>query len=186
MSWWAKDGAGYTTDIGKAQEYTKEQAQAQHNCRETDIPWLKAYIDLLAHPAVDMQYVRRADSDAIADTEFYLQYADDWDGNDIIWLMGGEFDFSADLSKAFVSTKTCDDPSNLVPWSKKYIDAHTRKTVNVKNVKRDEALFGTGIILNKPQKYMKETYRCYGCGRIMSELQYYSATCAHCKTENRP
>lgn len=36
--WWARNGAGYTTDLSKAHIYTKEDAVAQHNMRETDIP----------------------------------------------------------------------------------------------------------------------------------------------------
>ena len=54
---WAKGGAGYTTDISKAQTYTKEEAMSQHKCRETDVPWPKEYIDAKTRPAVDMQYV---------------------------------------------------------------------------------------------------------------------------------
>lgn len=57
--WWAKDGAGYTTDLSNAHVYTKYQAVRQHNCRESDIPWPKDYIDAKTRPAVDMQYIKR-------------------------------------------------------------------------------------------------------------------------------
>lgn len=60
--WWAKNGAGYTTDLSKAQMYSQEDAQRQHNCRETDIPWPKEYIDARTRPAVDMQYIKRDDA----------------------------------------------------------------------------------------------------------------------------
>jgi len=59
---WAKDGKGYTTDMRLAHVYTKEQAVAKHRSRETDIPWPKAYIDVRTRPAVDMQYVKRAEA----------------------------------------------------------------------------------------------------------------------------
>lgn len=55
--WWAKDGKGYTTNLSKAHVYTKEQAVSQHNCRESDIPWPKEYVDQKTRPAVDMQYI---------------------------------------------------------------------------------------------------------------------------------
>lgn len=55
--WWAINGEGYTTDINRAQTYMKEQALSQHQCRETDIPWPKTYVDKHTRPAVDMQYV---------------------------------------------------------------------------------------------------------------------------------
>ena len=54
--WWAEKG-GYTTDISEAEIFTKESAVKQHQCRETDIPWPKEYIDQKTRPAVDMQYV---------------------------------------------------------------------------------------------------------------------------------
>lgn len=55
--WWAKNGQGYTTDLSRAEVYTKDDAIAQHKCRETDVPWPKEYIDSKTRPAVDMQYV---------------------------------------------------------------------------------------------------------------------------------
>jgi len=53
---WAKNGAGYTTDLNRAEVYTREEAVKQNQCRETDIPWPKSYIDSKRRPAVDMQY----------------------------------------------------------------------------------------------------------------------------------
>ena len=55
--WWKKDGKGYTTDLREAEVYSKDAAVRQHNCRETDIPWPKDYIDARTRPAVDMQYI---------------------------------------------------------------------------------------------------------------------------------
>lgn len=55
--WWAKNRAGYTTDVSKAHIFTKDEAVRQHRSRETDIPWPKDYIDGKTRPAVDMQYV---------------------------------------------------------------------------------------------------------------------------------
>jgi hypothetical protein len=60
MLFWAVDGAGYTTDMRKAHVFTKAEAVAQHQVRETDIPWPKEYIDARTRPAVDMQHVQRA------------------------------------------------------------------------------------------------------------------------------
>jgi len=70
MLFWAKDGKGYVTDISKAEVYTKEQAVAQHQSRETDIPWPKDYIDAKTRPAVDMQHVKR--DEALAGTGIVL------------------------------------------------------------------------------------------------------------------
>lgn len=60
--WWAKDGNGYTTDLSKAEVYSREDAQKMHNSRPSDIPWPKEYIDRKTRPAVDMQYIKRAEA----------------------------------------------------------------------------------------------------------------------------
>ena len=60
--WWAIDGNGYTTDLRKAQTYTREEAQRMHDFRRTDIPWPKDYIDQKTRPAVDMQYIKRGEA----------------------------------------------------------------------------------------------------------------------------
>lgn len=69
--WWALDGCGYTTDLKKAHVFTKDEAVRQHECRETDIPWPKDYIDARSRPAVDMQYIRR--DEALAGTGIVLR-----------------------------------------------------------------------------------------------------------------
>jgi ribosomal protein S27AE len=58
--WWAKERKGYTTDITKAHVFTLEEAQGQHNSRETDIPWPKEYIDERVRPVVDIQKCDRS------------------------------------------------------------------------------------------------------------------------------
>ncbi len=57
LVWWAQDSRGYTTDVSKAHVFTKAQAYNQHRCRETDLPWPKAYIDKRVHPVADSPYV---------------------------------------------------------------------------------------------------------------------------------
>lgn len=69
--WWGIKGNGYVTDLSKARVYTKAEAVSQHESRETDIPWPKAYIDAKTRPAVDMQYIKRAE--ALAGTGIVLR-----------------------------------------------------------------------------------------------------------------
>lgn len=70
MLFWAKDCKGYTTDLNKAHVFTKNEALEQHQCRETDIPWPKDYIDEKTRPAVDFQYV--SVEEALRDTGITL------------------------------------------------------------------------------------------------------------------
>lgn len=71
MLFWAKDGAGYTTDLRRAEVFSKADAVTRNQCRESDIPWPKEYIDARTRPAVDMQYVKR--SEALAGTGIELR-----------------------------------------------------------------------------------------------------------------
>lgn len=68
--WWAKDGKGYTTDLSKAEKYTKDEALRMHEMRHSDIPWPCAYIEARTRPAVDMQYIKSAE--ALANTGIAL------------------------------------------------------------------------------------------------------------------
>lgn len=109
MLWWAK-GGGYTTNVSQAETFTLEKAQAQHNCRHTDLPWPIEYINARTRPVVDMQTVRH-----------------------------------------------------------------------------HEAYKGSGIsIVDYQSVRLKHTTRCEGCGRFLSEQQYWSGPCPKCGTDNRP
>ncbi|HQS59933.1 MAG: hypothetical protein B7Y56_03255 [Gallionellales bacterium 35-53-114] len=69
--WWKKGGAGYTTDLREAEVYSKDAAVRKHECRESDIPWPKDYIDARTRPAVDFQYIKR--DEALAGTGITLK-----------------------------------------------------------------------------------------------------------------
>lgn len=56
MMFW-RDGGGYTSDVSKAEVFTKEEAFRHNQCRETDVPWPKSYIDSRISKAVDVQLV---------------------------------------------------------------------------------------------------------------------------------
>lgn len=60
LLWWGKNGAGYVTDLRKAQTFTRLEALQQNTARETDIPWPKNYADAHIKYAVDSQDVSLA------------------------------------------------------------------------------------------------------------------------------
>ena len=59
MSWWARNGKGYTCDIRNAEIYTEEKAFSRHKSRETDIPWPTDYIDSRISHHIDVQHCDR-------------------------------------------------------------------------------------------------------------------------------
>jgi len=58
MSWWAKDGRGYTCDIRKAHVFTIGEAKNRSQ-RSSDVLWPKEYIDKRISHHIDMQHCER-------------------------------------------------------------------------------------------------------------------------------
>ncbi|WP_116865694.1 hypothetical protein [Pseudomonas syringae] len=191
LSFWAKDGKGYVTDLSKAELYTIEQATGH---RDTDIPWPKEYVDARTRIGVDCQLVTLAEAllehpDA---GHFYIQKPQSWNGNNLIWMRedGG---FTSDLSKAVrvprgdtITWIGKSGHSGAVVWPCAYIDAHSRRLVERDDVSIKEALRGTGIKLVKPKKPRARLYNCVGCGRFMSEKHIYQSDCRNCGADNLP
>ena len=57
MMWWAKNHAGYTTDIKKAHVFKSLTEARKATCRNTDALWPKEYIDSKITSHVDHQHV---------------------------------------------------------------------------------------------------------------------------------
>jgi hypothetical protein len=121
---------------------------------------------------------------------YYLQDSRSYVGNDMLfWAIGGGY--TTDMRKAQVYTKTeavahHQSRETDIPWPKEYIDARTRPAVDMQNVKRGEALAGTGIELRKPAPQKPDTINCEGCGRFIGGTQRYLEDCEHCGMDNRP
>lgn len=54
--WWALNGCGYTSDITKAQKYTKDEV-ARRSWRDTDIIWFSDHVEQHIKQHVDSQYL---------------------------------------------------------------------------------------------------------------------------------
>lgn len=52
MLFWKLKGAGYTTNLDEAEQYTLEEALSH---RDTDVPWPVEQMRALSRPAVDVQ-----------------------------------------------------------------------------------------------------------------------------------
>jgi hypothetical protein len=125
------------------------------------------------------------------DDLYYLQDSRSYVGNDVLWWAKDGNGYTTDLSKAHVYSKADailhhEMRSTDIPWPKAYVDAKTRPAVDMQYIKRDEALAGTGIVLRKPAKPAREVPRCHGCGKFLSERQFWTDGCRHCGTDNRP
>lgn len=122
---------------------------------------------------------------------FYLQDSRGYVGNDVLWWAKGGNGYTTNLAGAETYTRERaqqmhDARRSDIPWPKDYIDTKTRPAVDMQYIKRDEALAGTGIELRKPPKLKKGLVKCCGCGRFLSEKQFWFGECPKCGADNRP
>lgn len=179
MMLWAIAGS-YTSDLSKAQPFTKAQAVAQNQCRETDIPWPADYLLSRFYTAVDMQYLRHVDRNS-HDVAFYQQVPGQFVGNDLVWVSGiGRC--STDLREATVFSSLA---AGKVMWPAEEIQKIARPAVRAADVSLKDALDGTWIVLQKPRKIRTEVFNCHQCGRFISEDNRYF-DCPNCGGDNRP
>ena len=121
---------------------------------------------------------------------YYLQDKRSYVGNDLLFWAKDSKGYTTDVRRAEVFTREealrqNRDRDTDVPWPKDYIDAKTRPAVDVQLVELEEALAGHDMQLKQPKPYVRPTYRCYGCGQFLKEVDYYT-TCPNCESENRP
>ncbi|KPX60505.1 hypothetical protein ALQ99_01788 [Pseudomonas syringae pv. lapsa] len=189
LSFWAKEGKGYVTDLAKAEIYTIEQATSH---RDTDIPWPKEYVDARKRLGVDCQCVTHLEAlqqhpDA---AEFYIQKPQAWNGNNLIWLTT-DGSYTSDLSKAVKVARTdtmklIGTPGGSIVWPCAYIEARSRRLVERDDVSIKEALHGTGIKIPKPRRARKQVFNCQGCGRFIAVAECYVSDCRNCGADNLP
>lgn len=189
ISWWGD--SGYTSNLALARVFTKDEAVAHHQERESQVPWPVDFVYPKAHMAVDCQYVREQDlAELPADTSCYVQLNQAWDGNDLYWATpDGGFDVNLDLAQVIPLDEAqarygVDVGRSRTIWPKVYIDAKARKVANKNEMAISDALAGTGITLVK-RPIIKQKLTCCGCRRFLSEIQFWN-TCPNCGASNRP
>jgi len=184
---WAQDHKGYTTDLSKAHVFTQEQAQSQHNFRETDIPWPVGFIDMRAYQAVDCQHLDTGIFSKLEGDEFYASIPHQWDGNNLFFVGSGST--TTNLSLADVLTRRqvdflCMSGAYQI-FKKEYVDSKARRVVSVDMMKSRTSIKAAGIILRKPRKPKYTPINCGHCGRFLSERQVYF-DCPNCGGDNWP
>lgn len=195
MFW--RDGGGYTSNLDEAEQFTREAAVKQYECRETDLPWPVDYVRARAQVGVDHQYLdlppEQALAAAPAGDRIYVAYKQAWDGNCLIWMAQG---IGPTSNLADASTWTLEHAAGFtgrgyVPWPKGYIDQHSRPVVQATLLNHKQALRAVGLKLPKleRQKASPHAHRCGsgygGCGRFLRAEDYYSS-CPHCGMGNAP
>jgi hypothetical protein len=190
MFW--RNGGGYTSNLDEAEQFTREHALKQYESRQTDLPLPVSYTRARSETGVDCQYLTRSEAEAYRNTDgrFYVAYARDWDGNDLVWLGGSGP--TANLEGA-IHPGSEDALSywsqGFDLWPCGYIAARSRPVVRASLLDHKQALRAAGLRLPKIKIQRTRTYsnltNCEGCGRFLSERQRFD-DCSYCGARNAP
>lgn len=155
MSFHGKN-SGYVTDVRKAREYTREEAQrAWDTGREFDLPVCADRVDALTVFHVDHQFIPY-ESEITEDCSAYVCFLKgSWDGNDVYWLTDSSKP-STDFSQAKVFSKP-DIGNDRVVWIPfEMADAKKRPTFNIGLLNKRKMVQAAGLLT---PEYIKRNSR---------------------------
>lgn len=186
------NGGGYTSNLDEAEQFTQERALKLYASRQTDLPVPVTYTRALSETGVDCQYLSRSEADAYRNTDgrFYVAYARDWDGNDLVWLGGSGP--TADLEHAIHpggQDALSYQSLGFELWPCGYIAVRARPVVRASLLDHKQAHRAVGLRLPRIKVERLRTYsnltNCEGCGRFLSERQRFD-DCPNCGARNAP
>jgi len=175
LMFWRKGGKGYGTSLDALEVYTLEEAQAQHDRRESDVPLLKSLVDELSITAVDFQVLPESGLTDEND-EYVIQNNGRWNGNDIQFLGSTEKHaetynyanaaiFRGDDADAYYQSS-----NDFTVFSKASIDKIAHRTFQIENFNKRKMCTTPGIKLVKPKRVRstmgKSRGNCPECGKI--------------------
>lgn len=177
---WAKDGAGYTSNLNNAHVFSRDEAISQHNSRETDIPVLTHIAREFSYLAVDMQHLPEP---GISDLN-YLVVKNEYDGNNVLFSERGCNSFCIDNFRPIAAEKAkiaMEFNNALVCYPADKIEAIARPVVKsiylqTKTVLRKANIKMNPRLLAKNQSKAtgKERGNCPECGQIVWDFNPYS------------
>lgn len=190
MFW--REGGGYTSNLNEAEQFKREPAVKQYECRETDLPWPVEYVRNRAEVGVDCQYLTKSEAEAYRneDGRIYVAYAREWDGNDLVWR--GSKGPTGNLNDA-IHPGAADAAGYLTQgfelWPCGYIVERSRPVVRAALLDHRQALRSVALKLPKLKRprnrINSDRLNCEGCGRFLSERQRFE-DCPNCGAGNAP
>lgn len=182
---WCKGGCGYATNLDYLETYTLEEAQNQHNRRNTDVPLLKSLVDKLSITAVDMQVLPEKELSDLKG-QYIIQENEKYNGNDISLVCEFGKTFNYDEAHIFSYNKAryfLRKNINHTMYSKQSLDKVARRTFQVENINRKTMIYKPGIKFVKPKRIRPTTGKtrgnCPECERLTWDFNPYEN--AYCK-----
>jgi hypothetical protein len=182
---WAASG-GYTTDLNRAEKFTRENAVGQYNSRETDLPLRCDLVDHLSYRAVDCQYIEGADCCDHSNC-YVIQVTGAWDGNNIMFVsIEGGHTYDYDKAKLVGGDHRTELSDGHVMLSKEALDKIARPVVKAARLQTALILKLSGIKHKKPKRVRvttgKTRHNCPGCAKFVWDYSPYDAPfCRACR-----
>lgn len=182
---WAIDGLGYTTNIDLAHVYTREEMQ-----RDVDKGWLRDKDEFpLCADDVDAFSQWRIDDQLVIKTypeftdpndEYVLVKKGRWDGNDLAFANGIDFDFDYGKAKNFrafdVEAYIEQKQTYFFIVPRYHTDEIARRTFQKQNINRRKMITAAGITGLRQKRRSKTTgkqrFNCPTCGKIIWEYAH--------------
>ncbi|EGR1131379.1 TPA: hypothetical protein ACVU1H_000140 [Vibrio cholerae] len=179
---WAIDGIGYTTNIDLAHVYTHEEMQ-----RDVDKGWLRDKdefplcaddVEALVQWRVDHQFVEKTYPEFTdPNDEYVLVKKGRWDGNDLAFANGIDFDFDYGKAKNFrafdVEAYIEQKQTYFFIVPRYHTDEIARRTFQKQNINRRKMITAAGITGLRQKRRSKTTgkqrFNCPTCGKIIWE-----------------
>lgn len=189
VMFWRLNGAGYCTNIDDAEKYSLEEAQRQHNSRNSDVPLLASEVESRSIFAVDCQNLK-SDLSFSEDDECVVQLKGRWNGNDIYFMGGFSITCnyqSADILSYREAFALYGDSESHEIRLKKSMDSVARRTFQSGNIDLKIMAKKAGIKIVKPKRKRATTGKtrgnCPTCGKITWDFNPYEN--APCKDHER-
>ena len=176
ISWHCHAGAGYHTDVRKAQVFTREKAQqAWENGRNFDQPISADHVDACLIWKVDCQHIPSATTLKNESCKYVGYLKGQWAGNDVYWLTNQarslDFDQAALYDHEQVLTMIEDDTLIFIPHD--LAEKVKRPTFEQSELNKRVMIQGAGLTMPKKVKLAKRRkpnpktrMNCPSCGKI--------------------
>ena len=175
-------GAGYSTNISKAQTFTREEAQrAWETGREFDQPISADHVDAASIYKVDSQYIPQ-ESITPAGVEFFAAFRRQaWDGNDVFWLAkeGLALDFSQ--ARRITRSELSSIPNTFIIVPHDVVDVQKRLTFDHGLFNPRTMVQGAGLVTpahiqreKRRKSNGKTRWNCPTCGKISWQYDPYT------------